>query len=211
MTLGWTDRDLDVVDTLTRRVSLLAIEQIAEIWWPSADHLRIVRRRLRRLTTAELLRRTIVNVHPLLDLARPLVCWNGNAAEPNFERASQRARNRWTQPAIPTEVYSATRAAANLFGSTARQLPNLNHRDHDLLLAQVYVLYRTTRRTQARQWIGEDALPKAGYRIKDPDAFLVDDAGRVFRVIESAGHYGTKQIESFHQHCVESALPYELW
>jgi hypothetical protein len=44
-----------------------------------------------------------------------------------------------------------------------------------------------------------------------PDAFLVDAAGRVRRVIESAGRYDAAQVESFHEHCVESDLPYELW
>lgn len=211
MTLGWTDRDLDIVETLTRRVRLLTVEQVARIWWPSARHLRIVRRRLRRLTAGGLLHRTIVNVHPLLQLKRPLLSWHDNKAEPNFERASTQARTRWTQPANPAEVYSATPVAANLFGSTATQLPQLNHRDHDLLLGQIYVLYRTERPAEARMWIGEDALDKAGYRIKDPDAFLIDDNGTKFSVIESAGRYGPKQIESFHHHCVENELPYELW
>ena len=57
----------------------------------------------------------------------------------------------------------------------------------------------------------EDCLPKAGYRIKDPDAFLVNSAGEVLRVIESAGRYSIAQIESFHDHCVQYGLPYELW
>lgn len=211
MTLEWTERDLDIVETLTRRVRLLTVEQVARIWWPSASRLRIVHRRLRRLTSGALLHRTIVNVHPLLQLKRPLLAWNDNNAEPNFERASTHARARWTRPAHPAEVYSATPVAANLFGSTATQLPQLNHRDHDLLLGEVYVLYRTERPAEARKWIGEDALGKAGYGIKDPDAFLIDDTGAKFRVIESAGRYSPKQIESFHHHCVENELPYELW
>ncbi len=108
-------------------------------------------------------------------------------------------------------MFYASRLAANLYGSSAGHLPDLNHRDHDLLLGQVYLVFRTARPTEARQWIGEDTRPKAGYRIKDPDAFLVDAAGEVVRVIESAGRYSASQVESFHDHCAEHGLPYELW
>ena len=62
-----------------------------------------------------------------------------------------------------------------------------------------------------RQLACEDVFPKAGFRIKNPDAFLLDDSGKPMRVVESAGRYGIPQIESFHQHCVERDLPYELW
>ncbi len=211
MTPGWTSRDLDIVETLTRRVRLLTTEQVARIWWPGQGSLRTVRRRMKRLTAGGLLARTIVNVHPLLKVQRPLQSWYPGQPEPNFEQGSQRAQNRWGQPAQPTEVYWPTAVAANLFGSTARRLPDLNHRDHDLLLGQVYVLYRTKRRHEVDQWIGEDALGKAGYGIKDPDAFLLDKTGSPWRVIESAGRYNAAQVESFHHHCAERELPYELW
>jgi hypothetical protein len=101
--------------------------------------------------------------------------------------------------------------AASVFGSTAGKLPPVEHRDHDLRLAAVYVHYCMTFPQLAQLWIGEHALPKAGYRIKDPDAFLRDDAGRFVRVIESAGRYGATQLRSFHEHCFEFDLSYELW
>ena len=211
MTTTWTPRDLDVVETLTRRVRLLAIEQIARIWWPSATSSRAVRRRLRRLAAGGLIHRAIVNAHPLLPIARPLVRWSPDRNDPDFGRASAQARSRWNQPAIPHEVYFASRLGANLLGSSAGKLPDLTHRDHDLLLGQVYVWYRTKCTAEPGCWLGEDALPKAGYRIKDPDAFLVGSGGRFLRVIESAGAYGRAQVESFHEHCLERDLPYELW
>ncbi len=211
MSLGWTTRDLDIVETLTRRVRLLTVQQVACIWWPSTSHVRIVRRRLRRLTGAGLLHRTIVNIHPLLRLKRPLFSWSPGNGEPDFEEVSTRARTRWGRPGTPAEVYWASPVAANLLGSTAGKFPELSHRDHDLLLSQVYVLYRRDRPAEARQWTGEDALGKAGYRIKDPDAFLMDERKTRLLVIESAGRYSAKQIKSFHQHCVENKLPYELW
>lgn len=207
----WTTRDLDIVETLTRRVRLLSIEQIAHIWWRCADARRAARRRLRRLAAAGLVIRTVVNTHPLLDISEPLAAWSPGAEEPDFTDVSRQAKARWCWPSVPSEVFYASRLAANLYGSSAGQLPDLNHRDHDLLLGQVYLVFRAVRPAQARQWIGEDTRLKAGYRIKDPDAFLVDAAGEAVRIIESAGRYSASQVESFHDHCVEHGLPYELW
>ena len=51
--------------------------------------------------------------------------------------------------------------------------------EHDLRLASVYVHYRQCHPQCARLWIGEHILPKAGYRIKDPDAFLRDADGTI--------------------------------
>jgi hypothetical protein len=207
----WTKRDLDIVETLTRRVHLLSLDQIIRIWWPRAGCRRVVRRRLRRLAAAGLIVRTIVNVHPILDVTRPLAEWTPGSDEPDFTRISASTKARWCGLSIPHELFFATPQAANLYGSSAGQFPDVNHRDHDLLLSEVYVLFRTTRRAEAAQWIGEDCFPKAGHRIKDPDAFLVNSAGDVLRVIESAGRYSMTQIESFHDHCVQYGLPYELW
>jgi hypothetical protein len=41
----------------------------------------------------------------------------------------------------------------------------------------------------AALWVGEHGLPKAGHRIKDPDAFLRHEMDKSVRVIESAGRY----------------------
>lgn len=211
MTMLWTDRDLDIVETLTRRVRLLTIEQIARIWWPARGTIRVVRRRLKHLIDGRLLQRTVVNAHPSLPVTAPLAAWHPGDTLPDLEHVSVKARKRWTEAAVPTDVYFATRLAANLFGSGAGRLPDFNHRDHDLLFGQVYALYRTSRTDEAGMWIGEDALSKAGYRIKDPDAFLVNAAGQRLRVIESTGRYNVRQVESFHEYCADRELSYELW
>ena len=206
-----TERDLDILETLTRRVRLLAIEQVQRVWWPAHANRRIVRRRMRQLAAAGFVSRTIVNAHPLLPVEQPLGVWRPSDKEPDARRISRQARDRWRQSAEPIEVFTATHRTANLFGSSAGRLPTMLHRDHDLLLAQVFAFYRIHRPAEGRRWLGEDALPKAGYRIKDPDAFLIDSAGRPSHVIESTGHYATAQIVSFHAYCVEYDLAYELW
>jgi len=211
MNATWTTRDLDIVETLTRRVSLLTLDQIARIWWPTAGSARVVRRRLRRIAAGGLVACHLLNVCRLPRLAGPLLSWIPGQPDPDYQAVSHRARCRWTLPASPELILVATPLAANLFGSTARGLPPMEHRDHDLLLAEVYVFYRRSRPRDASMWTGECALSKAGYRIKDPDAFLIDPAGKRHRAIESAGRYGPDRIEEFHLHCFSRELPYELW
>ena len=211
MNAMWTKTDLDIVETLARRVRLLSVEQVARVWWPELRSLRVVRRQLRRLRTAGLVAKAMVNVHPLLDVRAPLVHWTPGEDEPDFARIAARAKDRWRLASIPKQIFLATKLAANLFGSSAGHLPELTHRDHDLLLGQVYVLYTTTRPTEATRWVGQDARPRAGYRIRNPDACLLGSGGQVIRVIQAAGRYSQKQVETFHEHCISYGLPYELW
>lgn len=209
----WTSWELDVVETLARRVRMMSITQIARIWWPQLPSHKTIRVKLARLRRADLIRRTMVNVASPGNVKRPLFAWRPgfDLAAPDCHRLSQFAKRRWNSAARPTEVYWASPQAANLFGSSGGELPTLLHRDHDLLLGEVYVIYRQRAPELAVRWLGEQALPKAGYRLKDPDAFIVDDQGRLTCAVESAGRYGVQQIESFHQHCVDQQLAYELW
>lgn len=211
MSLTLTDRDLDLLETLTLRVRLLALIQAAQLGWPLKRNLKPVQQRLRQLSDAGFIELHVVNAHPFLPTEQPLAVWQPGNSEPDVARISEQARRRWNAAAQPTVICVASRLTAGLFGSTARGLPAVEHRDHDLRLATVYVHYRQQQPRAAAMWMGEHAIPKAGYRIKDPDAFLRDPHGRVLRVIESAGHYSREQVESFHEHCVEHNLPYELW
>jgi hypothetical protein len=209
--MNLTERDLDLVETLTRRVRLAAVTQVAMLWWPETRGLSTARSRLRCLVAAGLIERHFVNAHPLLPVTRPLVAWKPGDDDPDTEHVAAIIRNRWREPSVPTEICVASAAAANIFGSTARGLPALEHRDHDLRLASVYFHFRAARPRQAKLWTGEHALPKAGYRVKDPDAFLVNANGDAVRVIESAGRYSVHQVAAFHEHCSDHELPYELW
>lgn len=205
-----TSRDWDVIATLTGRVRILAASQLAALWSVSPHNRRILRRRMKCLAEAGLLELHTINAH-VLRPTRPLFAWRPGAEQPNAQLVSQSAHSRWTFAAVPTLVYVAAPLAANLHGSSSSGLPKPEHRDHDLLLAAVYVHYRTHLPKAAAHWIGEHLLPKAGYRIKDPDAFLRNSQGQVVRVIESSGRYSPQQVESFHEHCAEQELPYELW
>ena len=202
--VAWTQTDFDIAQTLALRVRLLERSQAIRIW-PDADE------RLPRLVKAGLIEQFNINAHPPLQPHQPLASWVPDQPEPDFHAISTRARTRWNQAAVNTSVFVASKRAANLFGGDAYGLPPVEHRDHDLLLSDAYVFYRNQRPDVAMRWVGEDFFPKAGFRIKDPDAFLVDDDGQFRCVIESAGRYSTQQVQSFHDYCAIHNLPYELW
>lgn len=204
-----TQRDLDLLETLACRVSVLRVADAARLGWATTGP--APRRRLQQLAKAGWLRRRVLNAHPSLPVVNPLFAWQPGMGDPDAERLSRLAKGRWSRAALPAEICIATKSTAALFGSTAGHGGSPAHLDHDLRLAAVYVQYRLHHPALAARWIGEHALPKAGYRVKDPDAFLRDDRGRILRVIESAGRYSSAQIESFHEYCVERAFPYELW
>ena len=204
----WSQATYDLLQTLAIRVRLLRLSDLPQIL---GTEMRPARRVLIRLAEAGLIRRYVINAHPLPAVHRPLFAWQTGQPAPDPRAVSSKARARWDQLPRPVEVCAASKQTANLFGGTAHGLPPLEQRDHDLLLGRVYCHYRCRRRNDARCWLGEDHLPKAGYRLKDPDAFLVDVKGLPYRVIESAGRYGPKQIQSFHDYCHSHSLPYELW
>lgn len=205
-----TPRDLDVVHTLARRVRLLTLADVVRVWWPDSYSFQTAWHRLRELAAGEWVQLARVNLRavPATD---PLVVWSPGRPEPDAEALAHAARSRWSGPSVPTAVAYAGKRAANVYGSTAGRLPAVNHRDHDAHLGAVYAFYRERRSHEADDWVGEDARPKAGFRVKDPDALLVDAAGQPYRVIEGAGRYTPEQVEAFHGHCADRELPYELW
>lgn len=209
MRLSITPRDLALLIALTRCVRMLSVRHTTLLWRKPLGS-RWVLRRLRQLAAGQLLQIHTINIRELIP-ATPLFRWKPGNAEPNFRDIANLARTRWPIAAQPTTVCVASHMIANMMGSTACNLPRLEQRDHDLLLAEVFVRYHSENPNIADQWHGEHARPKAGYRIKDPDVFLTDSSGRALQVIESAGCYSARQVESFHDYCAESSLPYELW
>jgi hypothetical protein len=200
-----------IIEALTRQIRIVSLKQAKDCWWPDLPNTKRARRKLMQMVERGWIERHLINAHPLLPITQPLFAWRLGMPDPDSESVSQCCHKRWNRPAIATEVFVASPLAASLLGSTARGLPRREQWDHDLLLTSVYVHYRCHRPKLAPAWIGEHSLPKAGYRIKDPDAFLMNSQRRVLCVIESAGRYSPDQVASFHEHCAERDLPYELW
>lgn len=207
----WTQRDFDLVETLCCRVRVLSLDQIRRGWWRNDEHAAVIERQMNRLIHAGLLQNVVWNLQVARFQGEPLFAWNPNGPAPEFEQVTRLVRSRWPHDICSVHAYVASNKAARLFGSSAGSIPPPHHRGHDLLLATVYVYYRTNRPNEWRRWVGEDVLPIADKGIKNPDAFLLDASGQPCRVIESAGRYSLGQIEAFHQYCQQNALPYELW
>lgn len=211
MIVTLTPRDLDLLETLTCRVTMLSARQAIDLWWPNSKGPHRARRCLRRLAKNGLIKRYIINVHPLLPVHRPLFRWRPGVAAPDTERIAAEARARWSQPARPTEVLVASPQTARLMGSSARRLPPIERRDHTLRLASVYLQYRITLPHLAGLWVGEPALPRSEPGSRGFNALLRDDSGRPLRAIQAVGRWSPDQAERFHAHCAEADLPYELW
>lgn len=207
-----TERDLDLLTVLSCRVRLLSSRMVLQIYGVDKRRGRHgLKRRLQQLVAHGFIQMHWVNAQAITVRRRPLFSWQPGREEPDSEQISATIRTTSGQAAVPTQVFTVTSFTANLFGSTAVGLPRTEQIDHDLRLAAVYVHYRRQHPQLAERWVGEHALPKAGFQIKDPDAFLHDDQGQVLRVIEASGRYRREQIQDFHDHCVDNDLPYELW
>ena len=208
----WTHRDLDICHTLASRVRLLSEVQAAGIWWTGQRSIQKARKRLEQLVGSGMLVRYDLLLHPLNDFQNPVFCWMPGDSTPDFELLAGSVQQRWERPSEPTRIYIASKRCCILFASYNRgDLPPLSHWNHDHLLSEAYSQFRRAP-GQSAVWVGEDELGKAGWGIKDPDAFVLDQrGGNVLRVIESAGRYNSDQVASFHHYCCKRSYAYELW
>ncbi|MBU0716954.1 MAG: hypothetical protein KJ749_01790 [Planctomycetes bacterium] len=208
-----TSRDEQILETLVLRVRLLSLEQIAGAWWSDADSPAVfTRRRLSRLSEEGLLERSSLLAEPFLDLQAPLVAWEPGAPPPDYDAVAYSLQSRWTEPPTSTTVYVATTKARNQYGGAGRG--GLRYRlqaTHDLHVSAVYLRLLKADPESAAAWVGEDLRPKAGFRLKDPDAVIEYDDGRPPLVIEFGGKYDARRIRDFHEHCEKFTLRYELW
>lgn len=208
----WSQPERVLLRTLTCKVRMLR-ERDARLLWrhSSKRHSARFDRAVERLLGAGLLERYVVNLHPPLDPAGPVLKRSSaDTSCPDYVETSRRLRQRWSRPCRPTPVFVASRSVANLFGSTSRGLPDLLHRNHDALLGEVYLRYAIQAPKLARLWVGEHVLAKAGFQVKDPDALLARD-GRPFRIVESGGSYAASHLASLAEYADRRSLELEVW
>ena len=204
----WTQFDVEIVKALTCQVRVLSLNQIQRGWNQPTE---TVRQQVARLVATKLIVAAEWSVvSPPIGLS-PMFLWKPGDDSPDAWRLSQAVRIRWRKSASKHTVFQATDLAARLFGSSAGRTSRVYERQHDLLLAEVFVRYRRELPSLVEYWVGEEALPQAEYGVKNPDVFLIDDESRPRRVIESAGAYSQHQVETFHEYCRLARLSYELW
>ncbi len=209
--LTWTERDREVVESLTLRVRIISPDQAARTWWPTtATGPRLARRRLDALGAAGFLRRMTVHTHPELDLTGPVVDWRPGDPSPAFGSVAYRLQKRWTQPIVQRAVYAATPRAARLFGGRAPGLKRPSQATHDLHVTTVYLKALAERPAVAAEWVSEDILAPLRRGEKLPDALVVR-FGKPTLVVEFGGAYDAERVERVHRDCADRRLPYELW
>ena len=207
-------RDDIIMRTLSLKVRLLSLRQLAAAWWSdSPSGTADARRRLAKLVEAGLVIRHRLPARPLPELTRPVVSWNPNQPPPSFTATAWTLQSRWTAPTCQTSVYIATRRCANQFGGRRRgELKHDYQATHDLGVAAVYLHLLRTDPETAEHWIGEDMLRRGPGRRKIPDAVLAARPdGQVQLVIEFGGAYDAPRVRKFHRHCADRRLPYEIW
>ncbi len=213
-----TDRDREILLSLTHKVRLLSLDQIARTWWNSSPTGIVnARKRLAILTDNNtpssdlLLRRLRANTHPELNLGGPVLSWNPGELTPDFGALSYRLKSRWTEAIRPTTIYVATERAARYFGGFGGKLRRPLQVTHDLHVAQIYLHLFQTNQEAAGAWVSEEQFGPERRHQKLPDAVLRDKNGQITRVIEFGGSYDPKHVERVHWDCVTRSLPYELW
>jgi len=224
MALVLTKRDLEIFDTLTKRVRVLSLAQVGRTWWPEAkEPARIAENRLQILVGESLLQIERAPAHPEIQIDAPVASWALGQAEPNFGAVSYQLQSRWHEHPVLTPCVSASRAAADRFGGYGGRPPRSVERTHDIHMAQVFLRFRGRHPESVRDWVFEEQVKierkLAGHRSapsqgsqpgeKLPDAFLRSKSGT--RVIEFGGAYGKDKLIAFHGYCKEHSFPYEIW
>ncbi len=202
-------RDREILETLTRRVCVLSIRQIARTWWSESHQAeRRAWRRVRQLERDGWVEVIRAMAHPELPLQHPHTIWYPGKAPANFGKLAGRLQERWNQPEVSTPCVVGTEQAGAAFSGHGGRAPQDSEVTHDVHLAAVYLLMRRELPTRAASWVGEAALP-VGQGIKVPDALVCD--GRQRTAIEFGGSYDHVKLSDFHGYCESQGRGYELW
>lgn len=205
-------RDREILCTLTHKVRLLTLDQIARTWWGGAKSPRpIARRRLATLAAAGFVRCSRLNARPELDLREPLIAWSPSQAQPDFHHVAYRLQARWKHAPRAVTAYTATRKAATEFGGAGGAIKKPLQVSHDIHIATLYVRLLRTDPAAATAWLPEAKLAPFRRHQKLPDAALGDGPTALRLIIEFGNGYDAKRLAAFHADCAERGIPYEVW
>lgn len=210
-----SDRDQDILVTLTHKVRLLTLSQVATTWWPSQKHSeRSAERGLAKVAKLGLVDSDYVMARPFLPLDEPVQTWKPGEPLPDFAPVACQLRARWRdRPYRSVRVFFATRTAVNQYGGfMGGCLDHTNEATHDLHHAEVFLRLKRAQPILADSWISEQQLAKDSEPLEVlPDSVLCDPNGQPRLVIEFAGIYNEERLERLHRYAEERDLPYEFW
>lgn len=206
-----TEREQDILRTLTHRVRYLTADQLVRAWWkPGRSGTVGMRRTVRSLIARGLLEAQRLPIEPLLNLEHPILAWRPGDPDPEPGPLSRLLQNRWTEHACTTSIYFASWTAARLLGGYGGGIKNSLQVTHDLHLSQLFLKLRADDPGAAERWETED-LREFTPREKVPDVYLRNSEGEVEKVIEFGGKYDADRVLKFHAYCENRGYPYELW
>lgn len=204
--------DEQLLWTLTHRLRLLSVPQIARTWGIGTSE-SAAPFRVRQLAAAGLIEMKPTMVHPELELIGPVLNWRPGDAEPDFGAVAYRLQSRWKETAVSVVLVHATRIAVQMFGGfTGGRGPRPSEATHDLHLAHVFLRLQGTDPKLARRWCSESELYAEGRGRNErlPDAVIRGRAGvPPIRIIEFGGAYAKAKLADFHR--AMSGLRYEVW
>jgi len=200
---------MEILLSLSRCVRAFTATQVAAGFF--AGNGQKASRLLTSLVSQKLAVQTRVPVREIPASQNPLVTWRVGAEAPKFDSLVVKIRDRWqSAPTKVTSIYLAGPVATRLLGyETAGRLKRPLQASHDIGLAGVYLAVRRDRPELAKFWFGEDVAPKQTGSV--PDAIYIDADGRTSLAFEFCGLYSVNRLRSYHHHCAERRLRYELW
>lgn len=206
-----TDRETDLLISLTQRVRCLAAAQLAAGWWGlSPSGATAARRSAAGLVKRGLLLRERVLIDPMLPLDAPVVSWQPREKAPDAKQIAAQLNARWTRDVRPATVYFASWTAARLFGGYGGGITTVVHVTHDLHVAELYLRFRQHSASDSLRWVSEDVRTVVRGAIV-PDAYILNPSGVVEWVIEFGGRYSAERVAKFHAYCQQHELAYQLW
>jgi hypothetical protein len=186
-----TESDLELLETLAKRVPAMVFSQVAELYGDAGE----AKRGLARLKRAGLIESAVFTVR-LLHVHEPVFRLPDDGVPRSFYPIERKLRGRWKEPARSERVYSV--------GELRRPL----HVDHELAVASVYLALRSR-----GAWLGERQIyPRRGAGVRVPDGVLIDAAGNR-TAIDFASSYSCAKVreivEYYQTNPAYAAL--ELW
>lgn len=203
-------RDVEILDTVVRRVKVLSVAQVARTWWPEAAGAGAARKRIRLLARAGYVRVVRILAGEERIFTNALARWTPGQDAPDFATVVSHAAGRWESPTRSVVCVVATPLAAARFGSAFRT-PRLSEGTHDLHVAQLYLRLLRATKWGAGHWEGEACCAaKAGPDQKIPDA-LLRLPGQPMAIEVVGESYSVGKLRELHEFCASRGLPYELW
>lgn len=204
-------RKMFILDALAYRVRLFSDRQLLGLGPSSHSYPRSLRRLLRRLELARLIRRLAILTRPVPVIDKPLHVWRLGDPAPNFNAIQYQAQQRSLRPVETMTVFLGTARLAQALGGTCGHPLNHHSAMHDMGVAGIYLHLWRTKPDLALAWQGEDIVAPARHRQKLPDAILYNRAGEPIMAIEFIGDYPVERIQAFHDDCAFRGLPYEMY